>query len=71
MQGGLQNPHGQDAATQADGRGVRGDEFTHDLLPGIDHFTFAQPFTQSELLHQLREQIPRRLPAVRSHFVRG
>src|SRR5688500_15778165 len=67
MQSGLQNPHKQDAPTQANRRGVRGDELADDLLPGIDHFALAQAFAQSELPHQLREQLSGRLPAVRSH----
>ncbi|MEY2504484.1 MAG: hypothetical protein QOG27_764, partial [Verrucomicrobiota bacterium] len=37
--------------------------------PGVDHFVFAEPLAQSELLHQLRQKICRSLPAIGAGFV--
>src|SRR6516225_2170805 len=47
---------------------MRGDELTNYLGPRVDYFSFMQALTKSEALHQLRNQLRRRLPAVGPHF---
>src|SRR3954468_19815963 len=69
MERGLENANKQNTGSQVHWCGMGRDKFTYDLFPGIDHFSLAQTFTQAQLLHQLRDQISGRLPAVGPGFV--
>src|ERR1700704_828291 len=70
MQGGLKHADGKDSSAQANRARMSGDEFADNCFPGVDHFTLAQTLAQSELLHEFREQVSRRLPAIGPCFVR-
>ncbi len=68
MQNGLQHAYEKNSFPQAMRGGIRRDEFADDLFPSIDDFVLTQALAQAKLLHQLRQQIGRRLPAVRFLF---
>jgi hypothetical protein len=57
MQSRLKNADVQDAFPQRDWRRVRGDKFADDLLPNVDHFGLMQTLAQSEVLHELWDQL--------------
>src|SRR6476469_1211770 len=64
----LQHPHKKNARPQTDRRGMGRDELADDLFPRVDYFALSKPLAEAELLHQFREQVARRLPAVRPRF---
>jgi hypothetical protein len=50
---------------------MRSDKFTDDFSPCVDHFGLMQALPQAEALHQLWNQLGRRLPPVDSLFSLG
>src|SRR5439155_22266791 len=68
MQCRLEHADIENSVTQREGRRMRGNEFANDLRPRVDYFSFMQALTKSQALHQLRNQLRRRLPAVGLHF---
>src|SRR5476649_2900875 len=71
MQRWLQDANKEDAVAQAHGRRMCRDKIADDLMPRFDYFRFVQTLTQAEPLHQFRQQLARRLPAVGSQFSFG